>query len=446
MKTWFATLCALACAVASPRAASADLARRVHWQARVSAPDRNPWAEVVSVEPGSAAARAGLRAGDRITHVDGVKTDTPSRFGDARRASRAGRTVSLHVVRGGRGVRVAFTPPAVPRESDPALDIEYGVVRSRLGHRLRTIVTRPAGARGRLPSLILVPWLSCSSVEVLNRPKPEGMDRLLAGILRESGFLVMRVERPGVGDSEGPSCSRADLAAEMAGERAALARLEAHPSFDSERLFVLGMSLGGGRAPLLVEGEKVRGFVSVVGLVKTWFEHMMEHERRRLVLAGRTPAEVNQAMRGYALLYADYLIRGKTPGRVVREHPELAPLWYDEPAHQYGRPAAFYAQVQALDLEAAWHKVRVPTLFVAGDYDWIMSQDDYDRMAALVDRNLPGGATLIRWPRASHELIQYPSRQAAFDETGGRFDDAIITAVVKWLRQQAARPRPPRPS
>lgn len=429
----------LACAMTlSPAAARAELSRRADWQARVSPPgDGNAWAEVKSVEPASPAAAAGLRAGDRITHVDGVRTDSPSRFEDARRATRAGRAVKLQLSRAGRGARVAFTPRAVPRESDPALDIAYREVRSSLGHQLRTIVTRPAGASGRLPSLILVPWLSCSSVEVLLRPRPEGMDRLLAGILRRSGFLVMRVERPGVGDSDGPSCSRADLAAEMAGERAALARLAAHPSFDPDRLFVLGMSLGGGRAPLLVEGHKVRGIVSVVGLVKTWFEHMMEHERRRLILSGRPPAEVNQAMRGYARLYTEYLIGGKTPGRVVRDRPELAPLWYDEPGHQYGRPAAFYVQVQALDLEAAWHKVRAPTLIVAGDHDWVMSQDDYDRMAALVNRNRPGAATLVRWPRASHELIQYPSAQAAFDETGGTFDDAIIDIVVKWLRRQA---------
>jgi hypothetical protein len=67
-----------------------------------------------------------------------------------------------------------------------------------------------------------------------------------------------------------------------------------------------------------------------------------------------------------------------------------------------------------------------------------MSQDDFERMAALVNDNSPGAATLVRWPRASHELQQYASPKAAFDDEGGTFDAAIIDLVVQWLRQQGA--------
>jgi pimeloyl-ACP methyl ester carboxylesterase len=430
---------AVACPLAGRTAPAPDLARRADWQVRIAPPDDGRrWAEVRSVEPGSAAERAGLSPGDRIVAVNGVSTDTVSRFDDARQASRGGAALRLTVVRGGDTRTIELTPRPAARESDPALDITYGVVSNPLGHRQRTIVTRPAGARGKLPSLILVPWLSCSSVEVLNRPQG-GMSRLLAGIVRDSGFLVMRVEKPGVGDSEGPPCSATDLTTEMAGERAALAQLRAHPSFDPDRLFVLGMSLGGGRASLVAERDNVRGYVSIVGLVKTWFEHMMEVERRRLTLSGKPAAEINAAMRGYAELYVEYLVHGKTPGDVIRDRPALAALWYDEPAHQYGRPAAFYTQVQALDLEAAWQRVNVPTLVVAGEYDWIMSQDDYDRIVELVNRNRPGAATLVRWPRASHELEQFASRKAAFDDDGGTFDDALPRLVVSWLQRAAAR-------
>jgi hypothetical protein len=74
---------------------------------------------------------------------------------------------------------------------------------------------------------------------------------------------------------------------------------------------------------------------------------------------------------------------------------------------------------------------------VAGEYDWIMSADDGDRIAALVNHNAPGAATIVRWPRASHELEQYASPKAAFDEDGGTFDDSLIRLVVDWLREQA---------
>lgn len=86
--------------------------------------------------------------------------------------------------------------------------------------------------------------------------------------------------------------------------------------------------------------------------------------------------------------------------------------------------------MQNLDLEVAWAKVNFPTLIKSGEYDWIMSQDDYERMAALVNANSPGAATLVQWPHASHKLEQYASRQAAFNEEGGTFDNAVIDLVV----------------
>jgi pimeloyl-ACP methyl ester carboxylesterase len=426
----------VALTIAAP-AGAADLARRADWQVHIRSPNGHPWAEVLSVDAGSGAARAGLRVGDHITFVNDTELQLAHHFDDARQASRAGVPVRLRVTRDEHAMQITFTPRALAFESDPALEITYSVVTSAVGIRQRTILTKPPGNSGKLPSLILVPWLSCSSVEVLNR-KARGMDALLAGILQRSGYLTLRVERPGVGDSEGPACSQTDFTTEWAGLRAGLAQLKTQPSFDPKRLFLLGMSLGGGLAPLLAEGDEVRGIVSVCGVVKTWFEHMLEIERRRMTLSGNTPGEVNERMRGFEEFYTEYLIRGKTPAQVIREHPQWQSLWYDEPAHQYGRPAAYYQEVQELNLEAAWAKVRAPTLVISGEYDWIMSQDDYERMAALVNNNSPGAATLVQWPRASHELERFASRKAAFEEEGGTFDDAIIDLVVAWLRKEGA--------
>lgn len=76
---------------------------------------------LMSVEPGTPAARAGLRRGDLLTHVDGASITTPEgwrRFGEAR----PGQTVRLTYTRDGRArtvpvqaVRRPDAPPAAPR-------------------------------------------------------------------------------------------------------------------------------------------------------------------------------------------------------------------------------------------------------------------------------------------------------------------------------------------
>ena len=59
----------------------------------------------------------------------------------------------------------------------------------------------------------------------------------------------------------------------------------------------------------------MRGFVSAGSWGRTWYEHMLELERRRLTAEGKSPSEVNAAVKAFADFYNLYLIRGMTPGR-----------------------------------------------------------------------------------------------------------------------------------
>ncbi len=120
-------------------------------------------------------------------------------------------------------------------------------------------------------------------------------------------------------------------------------------------------------APLVPDGSPVAAYVTSGGWSKTWLEHMLEHERRRMTLSGLSDAVATERMRGYATFYDRYLNAGKTPADVPRARPDPGPLWYDEPAHQYGRPARFYQQLQALNLLAAWERVTVPVLAIHGE-------------------------------------------------------------------------------
>ena len=57
-------------------------------------------------------------------------------------------------------------PPAVPkREHFQNAETTYGWVNDSRGNRLRTFVTRPKGAVGKVPAVFFVGWLSCDSVE-----------------------------------------------------------------------------------------------------------------------------------------------------------------------------------------------------------------------------------------------------------------------------------------
>src|SRR5689334_17033159 len=51
------------------------------------------------------------------------------------------------------------------RESYPNVDVIYDSVTAPDENRLRTIITKPHGAKGKLPVIFVAGWLSCDTVE-----------------------------------------------------------------------------------------------------------------------------------------------------------------------------------------------------------------------------------------------------------------------------------------
>ncbi len=195
------------------------------------------------------------------------------------------------------------------------------------------------------------------------------------------------------------------------------------------------MSNGGGFAPLVVQGTRVNAFIVSGGWVKTWFEHMLELERRRLQLSGTPLDRVADAMRGYAEFYDDYLIKKQLPGDVIKAKPALAPLWYDRADHQYGRPASFFQQLEELDLLGTWSKVDVPVLTVHGQYDWIMSREDHEIIAALANKNHPGNGIFLELPGTNHLLYQFNTPEEAFkNASSGHYNPQATTAILDFLK------------
>src|SRR5215207_7643519 len=186
------------------------LRRRALWRSSIAPASSDSGALVRRVEAGSPAERAGLRVGDRIAALNGAALTGPDAFSSAFRALRGGDSVRARVRRpkandGSDTIELRFVLDSLPHETIPGTTTTYGALRTSRGYLVRTVVTRPVGARreARLPAVLVVPWLSCDPVE---KPDPgsDGMAHLFRDVAARSGVLLMRVEKPGVGDSEGP--------------------------------------------------------------------------------------------------------------------------------------------------------------------------------------------------------------------------------------------------
>jgi pimeloyl-ACP methyl ester carboxylesterase len=259
---------------------------------------------------------------------------------------------------------------------------------------------------------------------------------MLRVVMLRAPVQFVRVEKPGVGDSEGPDCSASDLDDDVAAFRAGIRAALADPGADPARLFLFGGSVGAALVPLLAqEFNALRRHRD--GRVHTHLVRAHARDRAgRLTLSGSAPSEVNRAMKAFAEFYERVLLQRLTPAAAIARNPALGRIWYDGPAHQYGRAIRYFQQLQALDVEAAWDRVRVPTLVLWGEYDWIMSRDEAERSVAVLRAHDATQVTYVVRRGMNHHFDVFADPVAAFNETNGTFDEGAAQAIVDWINVQ----------
>jgi pimeloyl-ACP methyl ester carboxylesterase len=319
--------------------------------------------------------------------------------------------------------------PQPKREHFRNAEVLYGWAQDSHGERLRTFITRPNIIRsndktGKVPAIFFVGWLSCDTVEYPDAATSDGFGILLRRLIEQSGYATVRMDKPGVGESQG-DCSKADFGTELSGYQSAFDEMLKYDFIDPTKIFVIGLSNGGGTAVLVPRQHPVRGYVAASSWGRTWYEHMLDLERRRLTEEGKPPAEVNISVKAFVEFYTFYLMRGMTPRQIISQHPEWKNLWYDSPDGQYGRPAAFYQQLQALNLGEAWQRVNEPVLVVRGTGDNIMSRSDSEAIARTVNQVHPGHARYLQIDEMTHGFTVHE-----------KFYEELVPTILAWMKEQ----------
>jgi photosystem II stability/assembly factor-like uncharacterized protein/pimeloyl-ACP methyl ester carboxylesterase len=396
--------------------------------------------QVSRVQPGMPAERAGVPAGAVIQAVNGQDIRSREQLSAAMQRVKAGETVKLSLKSGDGPVTTVDVQTEAASEQLPGSTVSYGSVRVPAGYRLRTIVTEPKDSPlakdGKLPAFMYVSGIICDTVD---RPtQPDAPDTRIVHAMADAGFVTMRVDKPGVGDSEGPPCSEIDLQTELAGYTAALKQLAAMPGVDPSRIYVFGHSMGGVLAPYMAKEVPVRGTIVYGTIVRTWFEYQLENVRRQAALQpGVTEAEVTDAVLAEAKSSSTILVEKKTLGDVWARWPELKQptqgLMLDE-NHMSTRSMAFFHQLQDLNLARAWGESTGAVLAVYGEFDWVTSETDHRKIADIVNARNAGAGTVIVRPGADHAFTVHPNLMSSRALMGGgAFDRGLPQEVLRWI-------------
>ncbi len=149
--------------------------------------------------PGSTAEAAGFKPGDVLLTLDDKKLDNAGELVRLFGSHKAGAEVTIELRRGDGLEKKKVTLKGRPLEKSDVYEIVYDSVQSH-GRRLRTILTRPKG-EGKHAAVFVIQGVGLFSVD--NSIGPISPYKTIVDYFTRQGFVTLRVDKPGCGDSEG---------------------------------------------------------------------------------------------------------------------------------------------------------------------------------------------------------------------------------------------------
>lgn len=409
--------------------ASANLPRHAVLGAGVA---ENNGVRVILIKPGSAADRGGLQVGDVIVSVDSVKIQTSSEFVSRVKGLTTRHSVDFQIRRGNAELSLPVKLDAAADENDPLVRTLYQTISVDQTLR-RTLVTIPSQAYGRRPAVLILGGIGCFSID--NASDPQDSYMRLAHDLGKRGFVAMRLEKSGVGDSQGAPCITVDFQSEIHSYEVALEALQHDPHVDRRRIYLLGHSIGTLIAPRLANMRGAAGIIVAEGVGRNWIEYELSNLRRQLDLGGEPPAQVDAKLIAKEICMHRLLVEKEAETEIERTQPEC------REHNSYPASASYMQEVAALNIAEPWTKFSGPLLAIYGTGDFVTTHDDHRRIVDIVNTLHPGSATLMLIEGMDHHLDVAGTQQQAYDlrvkqQSSGPYDEALSHAVLDWLCQR----------
>jgi pimeloyl-ACP methyl ester carboxylesterase len=389
--------------------------------------------------PGLTAEKAGLQAGDILLSLDDKPAVAPL-MGPHIREVPVGQILKFKVARNGK--TLDLSAPLVEKPRDPGnanYEVAYTHVLSH-GQRMRTIITSPKKP-GKHSALMFIQGFSPVSYDYTLETATGDVQSLDGPILFEfanTGFVTLRVEKPGVGDSEGGPFAQLDYTTELDIYRQALKQLKGLQNVDAENVFIFGHSMGGAFGPMIACEIPVRGLVVYGVAARTWHEYLLDTLRYQGLVGGATFEDADEQVRQGSRLISLVFQENKSVDEVKKSHPTLAPL-----AEQLfpgglfnGKSLDFWRQLGQTNFASYWAKCNARVLAVHGASDFVSYEVDHKLIADIVNRANPGWGKSVTAPSSDHLFHNFATEQEALrGYSKGKFTPAFTEIMKAWIEE-----------
>ena len=389
--------------------------------------------------PGLTAAAAGVVEGDIVLALNGKPVGMSS-VAAVLREILSGQELVISVVRGEQTIELKTTAIEKPRDAgNTNFEVIYSHVVSH-GQRMRTIITKPKSP-GKHPGFMFIQGFSPVSYDY-NLEGSKGDVATIDGPLlfefANSGFVTMRVEKPGVGDSEGGPFADIDFTTELDIYRQALKQLKGLAEVDSANVFLFGHSMGGAFGPMIASEDPVKGIAVYGAAARTWFEYLLDTLRYQGLVAGDSFENTDEKVRLGSRLLALVFLENKSVDEIKQSHPELTQM-ADAllPGGLFsGKSLEFWRQLGQTNFPAYWSQCDAHVLAVRGASDFVTYDVDHKLIADIVNKAHPGRGKSLTLADSDHLFHNFPTEQASMQNfQKGKFSNAFTKLLKEWIEE-----------
>ena len=410
----------------------APLPRKPFFGASLAPVDKG--VKIVQVTPDTTAESAGLKPDDVVTALGTETTESVPALAKAISNQTTGGKVKVVFTRGGVSQTSEATVKPRPADNGPTYETLYDQVVSK-GSRIRIFVTKPK-TPGKHPALFLIQGIGYVSNE---QPLTgtQGYGRICRAF-SDKGYVTVRVEKPGLGDSEGGPPDKVDFDTELDAFRQALLKTKSYDFVDPAKVFIFGHSMGGCEGPILASEIPVAGLAVYGTVVRTWQEYVVGMFRNQISLSGGSASSLDAVERNTIAALHLLFNEGLSPDEAKAKYPQWANAvngLFPDGQHFSGVGLPFWRGCFAQNFASYWEKLDTNVLSIYGACDFVADRVDHPMIADIVNKIHPGKAKFVEIPNSDHAFRNVASQKESqeFWSRGGKdMNPAICDVLTNW--------------
>ncbi len=394
-----------------------------------------PGIKLDRVIAGQTMERAGARAGDILLELNGKPISASSDVAPSLTKVFAGAEINLKLLREGKEILLKAKLVERPRQKEDGFKVVYDQVVSK-GKRIRVISTYPADGKA-YPTVFFIGGIGAYSLDGDFTGIAYGN---VLGPIAKAGYATVRIDKPGLGDSEGPGYTDLAFGDELDAYIQAMNLAKTFRWVDKTKIAIFGHSMGGVFGPLTAEKSPVAAIAVSGTISKTWTEYWVENTRRQSKLGGATAAQLDKQARDISALCHYMFHLGMSPAQIKKERPELASVVdgsTPDGKTMSGVGIPFFQELARTDLGGTWEKIDAKVLALWGESEFISTRYDHEFIAEIVNRKHPGWGEFKPLPESDHAWFKV--KDAAESQAkwgrGAPFNPSIIDALLDWLKR-----------